>query len=197
MTNGEKSANVTAGQVNNRHVSETNPSAKSPVSRYQGNNEGGYGNPPVDGQFRKGDKGGPGRRKGEASLESALRKITSKKIPVNKDGKRRHLSPAQILAERTLEAALAKNPSPRMLELAHKIFAKYGPKEVEKIKYDFSRLSLVEKKIYRAVLGSILSAHDGVKPTADFAGIYRVYQRHDGYIGFEKLTNGITDSSEV
>jgi hypothetical protein len=190
-----------AGQANGPEASESNPSAEISASRYQGNDEGGFGNPPVNGQFRKGGKGGPGRNKGEASLESALRKITTKKIPVNKDGKRRNLSPADILAERTLEAMLAKNPSPRMLELAHKIFAKYGPKEVEKIKFDFSRLSLVEKKIYRAVLGGVLSPNKDATAKReleiDCAGIYRIYQRDDGDVGFEKLTEEITDNSEV
>lgn len=201
MTDDKNFGNTAAGQGNSPEDSESNPSTKSPESRYLANDEGGYGNPPVSGQFRNGGKGGPGRRKGEASLESALRKITSKKIPVSKDGKRRNLSPADILAERTLEAMLAKNPSPRMLELAHKIFAKYGPKEVEKIKFDSSRLSLLEKKIYRAVLSSMLLNNEKIKPSdeSDFdcTGIFRVFRRDDGYVGFEQLTSAEPDMKEI
>lgn len=170
-------------------------------AHYRVNNEGGYGNPPVSGQFKKGGEGGPGRRKGQTSLESAMRKITRKKLPVNTDGKVKNMSPADILAQRTLETALAKNPSPRMLELAHNIFAKYGPREEENTKFDISSYSVDELNIIMAVLNGILNL--SLKPSNkdatriedrfDNEGIYRIYVRDDGNIGFQKLP----DTSDV
>lgn len=47
----------------------------SNTSRYKGNNEGGYGNPPVKGQFGPGNKGGPGRPRGPQGLAARMRKM--------------------------------------------------------------------------------------------------------------------------
>lgn len=47
---------------------------------YRANNDGGYGNPPVRHQFKPGNEGGPGRRRGTTSIDAALRKMFRSKV---------------------------------------------------------------------------------------------------------------------
>lgn len=193
-------------QIKNSTDSEDSNGSPKPLSeRYEANNKGGYGNPPVSGQFKKNGKGGPGRKKGETNLASALRKTFRKKIPVNTHGKIKKMTPAEILAERTVEAVLAKNPSPRMLELAHDLLDKYGPQENEQEQMDFSGFNDQELMIASALFARMISttgadrdqnAHED-QDKSNYAGVYRLYEREDGHIGFEKLNAGDQGMTDV
>lgn len=101
---------------------------RKPLSpHYKANNEGGYGNPPVSGQRKKGDPGGPGRRKGETNINAALRKMFQSRVPVMKDGKRVTIPFAEALAERVKKIILSG--SLRALQMGLEMMAKLGPVE--------------------------------------------------------------------
>ena len=163
---------------------------------YQANNAGGYGNPPVKGQFRKGDPGGPGRPKGRGNLESAISRVMSKPKTVNRNGRPTKMMPTEIFAERVLEAILSNNKSPGMLEYGRKLFDKYGPKKPEEpIKFDASGLSKDDLNIIICILGFVAGGEPFYpepspllrKRESQIEGIYRVARREDGHLRFEKL----------
>jgi hypothetical protein len=98
------------------------------MSNYKGNNEGGYGNPPISGQFQKGNKGG-GRPKGSVSVEGVLRKLYRGKIPYTENGERREAVPAEALAKRGLQLGLSG--SQKANEAALQLARKYGYQDDE------------------------------------------------------------------
>lgn len=180
-------------------ANKPDPEKKAPVDlrlRYQGNNKGGYGNPPVKSQFKRGGKGGPGRKKGVSNLESAMRKATSKKLVVNRNGRKERMMPVEIYAERAVEAVLAKSPSPRMLEIGQQLFEKWGPKDPEDdtnlIVHDFT---LEELDVLVALLnrstGSAAAMDErsvfGPEYAHKLAGTYKVDRRADGHITIRKI----------
>jgi len=113
-------------------------------SHYKGNNEGGYGNPPVKDQFD--GKPGPGRPKGSKSLDGALRKVFRKKVVrIDKNGKRTFIDAPEALADRLLELGL-KGPLAANIE-ARAMAAKFGSTD-DLIELDLSRLNKVELQLY-------------------------------------------------
>lgn len=166
--------------------------------RYEANNRGGYGNPPIKSQFKAGGKGGPGRKKGESNLESAMRKAIGKKLDVNKDGQSRKMLPVEIYAERTLEAVLSKTRSPRLLEFGRELFAKYGETRDDGDQYDegIEGLNEAEVNIWLGLISRITGAKPicdeldarGNKYGREVGGTYRVYHRDDGHIRIERIS---------
>lgn len=113
-------------------------------AHYKGNDEGGYGNPPVSHQFT--GKPGPGRPKGSKSIDGALRKTFSKKVVrVDKNGKRSFINAPEALAERALELGL-KGPLVANVE-ARKLAESHGPQDNE-IKIDLSKFTDAELQMY-------------------------------------------------
>jgi hypothetical protein len=167
---------------------------------YRANDAGGYGNPPVSGQRKKGDPGGPGRPRGQTSLEAALRRALRRKRPVLRDGKVELLHPSDIMAERIVEALLAKNLSPAMIELAYRIMEKFGPQmpqEGENHQHAFAWDSLSDDEL--DLFGGIIARATGAEPLEDhpspfgrartrkLEGYYCVTRRPDGHIVVEKI----------
>lgn len=130
---------------------------------YRANDQGGYGNPPVAHQFAKHNPGGPGRPKGQTTLDAAMRKVLRRTVPVTRDGKSMRLNAADVLAERVLEAILSRSNSPAMFEYGRRIFAQYGPQPLEDPtgdKADYSDFSDDEL----GILGGFLARALGLPP---------------------------------
>jgi hypothetical protein len=171
---------------------------------YQANDAGGYGNPPVSGQRKKGDPGGPGRPKGQTSLEAALRRVLRKKRAVVRDGKVEKLHPSDIMAERTLEAFLAKNLSPSMIQLAHRIMERFGPQMPEEKQQKVAWGSFSDDELH--LFGELLTRVSGEDPQENYVspfgpkydrkteGYYCVTRRADGHIVVEKIVDTDTQS---
>lgn len=165
---------------------------------YQANNAGGFGNPPIAKQFPKNNPGGPGRPKGQTTLESAMRKVLRRKISVTRDGKSTKLPATEVYAERLLEAILSKTSSPTMYEFGRRILAQYGPQEESeesKLRVDYSGFSLDESKIFACLLDRALGL-----PTAPATmdvlriwrdpvpvGEFRLYRGSDQYMVIERI----------
>ncbi|WP_373491027.1 hypothetical protein [Parasphingorhabdus sp.] len=120
---------------------------------YKGDNAGGYGNPPVNGQFKKDGPGGPGRPTGTTNLECAIRKAIKKKRPVKRDGKTVKMASVDVFAEQVLQAVLSRSKTSSMLQFGLWIFEKYGPdglvgKASENAPPDLSQLTDVELQLY-------------------------------------------------
>lgn len=172
---------------------------------YQANNAGGYGNPPVSGQKKKGNPGGPGRPRGQTTLEAALQRVLRRKRPVVRDGKVESLHPSDIMAERILEALIAKNLSPSMIELASRIMERYGPQmpKQEQQAVDWSSFSWDELRLF----GGLLVRASGAEPEENHVsplgpkydrkveGYYCVTRRSDGHIIVEKIENAESQSA--
>lgn len=164
---------------------------------YQANNAGGYGNPPISGQKKKGGPGGPGRPKGQTSLEAALKRVLRKKRAVVRDGKVEKLHPSDIMAERTLEAFLAKDLSPQMIQLAHRIMERFGPQMPEEKRQLVAWGSFSNDELH--LFGGLLARVSGEEPPENYVspfgpkydrkteGYYCVTRRPDGHIVVEKV----------
>ena len=167
---------------------------------YRGDNSGGYGNPPISGQKRKGGPPGPGRPKGSTSLDAKMKKVFRRRLPILKDGRMTQLHASEIFAERILEAILSKNPTPAMIELGRRLMIEYGPpvpSEVEPGNTEgFSRDEL---KITLALLSRVMRDKPrrsrrhvvGMVDEAFPIGLVRTYRREDGHIGLEVVTDAV------
>lgn len=139
---------------------------------YKANNEGGYGNAPVSGQFATGGKPGPGRPRGSTSLAAAMRKTFSKKI-IRKDKNGNivdQVSPTQALAEKALQLGLTSNFKAN--EGARQLAEKYGPPEetpaAEEEAHDYSLLSDSELELLGMIMAKLTGNPDlGAKPISD------------------------------
>lgn len=166
---------------------------------YKGDNSGGYGNPPVSGQRKKGEPGGPGRPRGSTSLEAAMKRAFRRKLPIVRDGRLAKLHPTDILAERIVEAILAKNLTPAMIELARRLMEQYGPQRPAEpnLKGNGDDFSIDEKKI----LSALLTRYAGHPPDETRrhvlgtvwepypVGEFRLYTREDGHLGIQPVAS--------
>ncbi len=123
--------------------------------RYKGNNQGGYGNPPIRSQFGRGNPGGPSRRRGATSMDTALRKMFRSTVIVTKGGQPLKLDMAEAMAERVRKEILSGNV--KALELGFQLLAKYGPTGEENMApaFDFSVMTYEQKRALRLFLGTI------------------------------------------
>jgi Family of unknown function (DUF5681) len=66
----------------------------------------GYGRPPVDSRFKKGQSGNPtGRPKGTPNLSTVLQKTLSERVVVNENGKRKTISKMQAFVKQLVNKA--------------------------------------------------------------------------------------------
>ncbi len=176
-----------------RSTSKPTEPMKLPSPHYKANNAGGHGNPPVKGQFPKGNPGGPGRPRGQNSFEAKLRKRLNKKLNANQDGKAVKLSPVEIFIERLIEAICAPNASPRMLQLGREVLEEFGPKPPlpKNQTADFTVLSRDERLLLKVFFDRVLKKsdprHEASSSTDNVAGVYRAFQRDDGLWAFERF----------
>ena len=84
------------------------PAAALPKAR---DYEVGYGKPPKSGQFKPGQSGNPkGRPKGAKGMNTIVREIMTEKVSVRRpDGSTTKLSRAEVLMQKTVEAAVKGN----------------------------------------------------------------------------------------
>ena len=149
---------------------------------YRGDNAGGYGNPPVRGQFEHGNPGGPGRPPGQSNLESAIRKALGRRRPVNRDGRMVKMNPVDVYAERVLETILSRSKSPALLEFGLRIFEKYGPgpsaadSKGGNVELDLTGLSLLELHLY-GYLSCKMVKSDGVEDLELTPQLERLFER--------------------
>lgn len=165
-------------------------------AHYKANNKGGFGNPPVRGQFAKNNPGGPGRPKGITNLEAALRKRLGKKLTVSKDGKSVKMTPFEVYAERILEAILSKNSSPAMLEYGFRLLTRFSSDEAAQVP-DYSVFSDDELMLFGGLLVRALGEGPtkgyrsplGVQYDRPLEGTYRVTRGSDGHIIVERIND--------
>lgn len=116
--------------------------------RYKRDNSGGYGNPPVRTQFKPGNKGGPGAKKGDRSIEAQFRKILGSKMTVvdKRTKEARKVDPVEQIALRAIQ--LGMSGSQKDNERAVMLVKKYGPKPKTEAVTDLSRLTDLELALY-------------------------------------------------
>jgi len=199
--NDDVEFDLAADQVNNPEKDQAPKvrKKKAPSPLYKANNRGGYGNPPIKDQFKPGNKGGPGRRKGETNLENALRKLFKGTTPVKKKGKIANIQMAEAIAER-VRKEITQGPL-RALELGMSLMREFGPKPEDQ-KLDFGNFSDDELEIGMRFLARMLGRDPkppretqqtreqiicGTQPCPPIEGLYRIYRREDGHIGFESV----------
>jgi hypothetical protein len=95
------------------------------MGRYKRDNSGGFGNPPIKGQRKKGDPGGPGRPKGSMTMDAALRKVLGGKISYTVNGEKTEGPATLALAQRAL--ALGLSGPMRANEAIRDLAKKYEP----------------------------------------------------------------------
>lgn len=170
---------------------------------YKANNDGGFGNPPVRGQFGENNPGGPGRPKGITNLEAALRKRLGKKLTVSKDGKSVKMTPFEVYAERMLEAILSKSSSPAMLEYGFRLLTRFSSNEAEQNSSEAGRIPdySVFSHDELILFGGLLTRALGEGPTEGYVsplgeqysrpleGTYRVTRGSDGHIIIERIND--------
>jgi hypothetical protein len=178
------------------------PSRKKALSpHYKANNAGGYGNAPVKSQFKPGCKPGPGRKKGEASIEAAMRRMLREKVP-RKDG-----GPPVPIGKAF--AAAARNTmltgGVRGVELGLKLSTKFGEKKEADPIIDlraiegFNNLEMdILIALHSRVMGEPAVGPDNPDKThlTKTFGLCRVVLRSDGHIGLEEVGPEDAASSE-
>lgn len=170
---------------------------KSP--HYKGNNLGGYGNPPVGGQFKDNNKGG-GRPKGSQSMSSALRKVFASKVNVRRGDKLIQVPTVQALATRIRDRALTG--SDKALFQAQQLANEFGPRDEVSVDLidefhsdedmDVGGFSEDELRIFdllfiRAFGGIRVGNKSRLPDISSMEGRYRLFERDDGFIGIERL----------
>lgn len=191
--NWEKEEGTETGkQTDRRSASKKRNKTLSP--HYKGNDEGGYGNAPVSGQFKKGNPGGPGRPKGSSNLESAIRKALTTKLVTRSGAK---VLPADALARRAIEKFSAPDPSVRSLEFGMKLFEKFGPKlEDPQKSFEFSMLSETELLFYYLLICKALNTawpSEIESKRSLVGGIFSIALYDDGLISFTLLEDNTAD----
>lgn len=128
------------------------------MSQYKGDNSGGYGNPPIRGQFKPGGPGGPGRKKGSTSVDAALAKVFGGKVPYKENGRPVEGPATEALSKRALQHGLSgpHRATLAVLDLARK----YGPKEEEPETPDIPFLNELDVEELRT-LGKLLAKATG------------------------------------
>jgi hypothetical protein len=134
--------------------SQGNKPAPKPASAVQreGEQRGGYCNPPVRSQFRKGESGNPkGRPKGRRSLRASLEAILNKKIPVRDGNNVRSISKIDALLLKMVNAGLQGdyNTALKTLALARGVEVD-AAKQTDRAKAKF--VSLTDEEVLQVVI---------------------------------------------
>lgn len=80
----------------------------------------GYGNPPTETRFRKGQSGNPkGRPKGAKNLATALEAELSARVPITENGKRKTASKRDVISKVLVNKAVQGDPKATALVLQH------------------------------------------------------------------------------
>ncbi len=169
---------------------------KSPL--YKGDNSGGFGNPPVSGQFKPKNPGG-GRPKGSQSMSGALRKVFTSKVNVRRGDKVVKVPTVVALATRIRDRALTG--SDKALFLAQQLANEFGPREevsadildefysdpdMDISNFSNDELNILDLLIVRALGGKGLDNRSRVPNISNMEGRYRLFERDDGFIGIER-----------
>lgn len=118
--------------------------AKSP--HYKGDNSGGFGNPPVKSQFKKGNPGG-GRPKGSTSTDAAIRDVLATSVKKrDRNGKLTSVPMTRALVERAFQLGLTGNLKAN--EKARELAATHGPQEPANREFDFGIFTEAELTLY-------------------------------------------------
>src|SRR4051812_39013929 len=67
----------------------------------------GYGKTPAHTRFRKGNRGGPGRKRGSKNLHTVVREVFGQKIPITKNGQRRKVPRKEVIIEQIANKSCA------------------------------------------------------------------------------------------
>lgn len=106
----------------------------------------GYGKPPAEHRFAKGQRGGPGRPKGSKNFATLVRKQISRTISVKVEGRMVRMMAGEGLLMRTIMDGLGGDQ--RAADRALGLIEKYGlSEESDQPASDISRLTLDEKRV--------------------------------------------------
>ena len=96
------------------------------------NYEVGYGKPPKGTQFKKGQSGNPnGRPKGTRNLQTDVKAVLSKRVPVTENGRQRTISTQEAALMRLREKALKGDA--RSLDRLIALAATYNSEELQEL----------------------------------------------------------------
>lgn len=159
---------------------------------YQGNDSGGYGNPPVSGQFKRGGEPGPGRTPKQASLVASMKRMFGSTVTIGIDGNKMDVPMIEAMTQRTKKEILtgpAKN-----LEMGFRLAEKYGPQHIEEAdRCDTSTFSRDERSILRYLLMRTIpqSRHTPLfgRSCDTLCGTFRIFTRDDGFLGIERIAS--------
>jgi hypothetical protein len=161
---------------------------KALAPTYQANNKGGYGNPPVNAQFKPGSLGGPGRTAGVSSLETAMKKMVGGKVPLKSGGSTDYMT---ALAMAARDTSLKKTVA--TTEFGLRLASKYAKEPDEPIA-DLSGFTGAEMCFYGAFLNRSLGlAPAPPKPNPlqtkfeTGEGVFRAAIAADGHLHFERI----------
>jgi hypothetical protein len=158
---------------------------------YRADNSGGFGNPPIGGQFGPGNKGG-GRKRKDKSMEAALRREFTSKVAINRNGKIAKVELVEVLARRKRDIAL--KGTGRELDAAIELARKYGPAEGAEKPIDFDGLTADELDILVPFMSKLIAASGGAADRIEAKqglrgreGLYRLSAGPDGLPEFKRV----------
>lgn len=164
------------------------PPEKPRSSHYKGNNEGGYGNPPVSTQFKKGNKGG-GRPKGPESINATMRKMLRGKV-TRPDGTKIPMQKAIALAAQRAVLTEGVKGIDLALRLADMFEDKPAGEASPRRKMDLTVLNDAELYIFYSLSARasgnterLSEAERGMK----YLGICALVRREDGGMGIDPV----------
>lgn len=190
INSGDEHFDHVADEVNRQGSRRVKRDGTPASPTYKADNSGGFGNPPVGGQFGHGNKRG-GRKKTDKSMEAALRREFTSKVAVNRNGKVAKVDLVEVLARRKRDTAL--KGSARELDAAIELARKYGPQEGAQKQYDFSKLSIDEIDLLLPFLSKLLASNSEAESVAakeslrGREGLYRLAAGPDGLPEFKRV----------